>query len=60
VRTFTSIIDAVSQLDSGVFVSQKIGFIIYLGVRFPWLRLYCPEKAVVDKAWKLPDIEQVN
>ncbi|MFY9840589.1 MAG: DUF1254 domain-containing protein [Xanthobacteraceae bacterium] len=27
---------------------------------FPWFRLYGPEKAVLDKTWKLPDIEQVS
>lgn len=27
---------------------------------FPWFRLYGPEKAVLDKSWKLPDIEKVN
>jgi Protein of unknown function (DUF1214) len=26
---------------------------------FPWFRLYGPEKAVFNKTWKLPDIEQV-
>ena len=27
---------------------------------FPWFRLYGPEKAVLDKTWRLPDIEQVH
>ena len=27
---------------------------------FPWFRLYGPEKAVFDKSWRLPDIEQIN
>jgi hypothetical protein len=27
---------------------------------FPWFRLYGPEKAVLDKTWKLQDIEQVK
>ena len=27
---------------------------------FPWFRLYGPEKAVLDKSWKLPDIERIN
>jgi hypothetical protein len=27
---------------------------------FPWFRFYGPEKTPFDKAWKLPDIEQVN
>jgi hypothetical protein len=27
---------------------------------FPWFRFYGPEKALFDKTWKLPDIEQVN
>ena len=27
---------------------------------FPWFRVYGPEKAIMDKTWKLPDIEKVN
>jgi hypothetical protein len=27
---------------------------------FPWFRLYGPEKAVLDKSWRLPDIEKVK
>jgi hypothetical protein len=27
---------------------------------FPWFRVYGPEKAIMDKRWKLPDIELVN
>jgi hypothetical protein len=27
---------------------------------FLWFRFYGPEKALFDKAWRLPDIEQVN
>ena len=27
---------------------------------FPWFRVYGPEKAILDKSWKLPDIEQVT
>ena len=27
---------------------------------FPWFRVYGPEKAIMDKSWKLPDIEQVK
>jgi hypothetical protein len=27
---------------------------------FPWFRVYGPEKAILDKSWKLPDIERVN
>jgi hypothetical protein len=27
---------------------------------FPWFRVYGPEKAIMDKSWKLPDIERVN
>jgi hypothetical protein len=27
---------------------------------FPWFRVYGPEKAILDKTWKLPDIEKVN
>jgi hypothetical protein len=27
---------------------------------FPWFRVYGPEKAIMDKSWKLPDIEKVN
>jgi hypothetical protein len=27
---------------------------------FPWFRVYGPEKAILDKSWKLPDIEKVN
>jgi hypothetical protein len=27
---------------------------------FPWFRLYGPEKAILDKSWKLQDIEKVN
>jgi hypothetical protein len=27
---------------------------------FPWFRTYGPEKAVMDKSWKLPDIERIN
>jgi len=25
---------------------------------FPWFRFYGPEKAVLDKSWKMPDIEE--
>jgi hypothetical protein len=27
---------------------------------FPWFRVYGPEKAVMDKSWRLPDIEKVK
>ena len=27
---------------------------------FPWFRVYGPEKAILDKSWKLQDIEKVN
>jgi hypothetical protein len=27
---------------------------------FPWFRAYGPEKAILDKTWKLPDIEKVK
>ena len=27
---------------------------------FPWFRFYGPEKALFDKSWKMPDIEQVK
>jgi hypothetical protein len=27
---------------------------------FPWVRLYGPEKAILDKSWKLPDIEMIG
>jgi hypothetical protein len=27
---------------------------------FPWFRVYGPEKAIMDKSWKLSDIERVN
>ena len=27
---------------------------------FPWFRVYGPEKAIMDKTWRLPDIERVN
>ena len=27
---------------------------------FPWFRAYGPEKALLDKAWKLPDIERID
>jgi hypothetical protein len=27
---------------------------------FPWFRFYGPEKALFDKSWKMPDIEQVT
>ena len=27
---------------------------------FPWFRVYGPEKAIMDKSWKLPDIEKIN
>jgi hypothetical protein len=27
---------------------------------FPWFHLYGPEKAVVDKSWKLPDVEMIS
>jgi hypothetical protein len=26
---------------------------------FPWFRVYGPEKAILDKSWKLPDIERL-
>jgi hypothetical protein len=29
-------------------------------VWFAWFRFYGPEKAVFDKSWKMPDIEQVK
>jgi hypothetical protein len=27
---------------------------------FPWFRVYGPEKAILDKSWRLPDIEMVG
>jgi Protein of unknown function (DUF1214) len=27
---------------------------------FPWFRVYGPEKAILDRSWKLPDIERVD
>jgi hypothetical protein len=27
---------------------------------FPWFRVYGPEKAIMDKSWKLPDIEKAK
>ncbi len=27
---------------------------------FPWFRVYGPEKAIMDKSWRLPDIEKEN
>ena len=27
---------------------------------FPWFRVYGPEKAILDKSWRLPDIEKVS
>ena len=27
---------------------------------FPWFRVYGPEKAILDKSWKLPDIERIS
>jgi hypothetical protein len=27
---------------------------------FPWFRVYGPEQAILDKSWRLPDIERVN
>ncbi|WP_186406076.1 DUF1254 domain-containing protein [Candidatus Accumulibacter aalborgensis] len=27
---------------------------------FPWFRVYGPEKAIMDKSWKLPDIEKAS
>jgi hypothetical protein len=27
---------------------------------FPWLRFYGPEKALMDKSWTMPDIENVK
>ena len=27
---------------------------------FPWFRVYGPEPSILDKSWKLPDIEQVK
>ena len=27
---------------------------------FPWFRVYGPEKAIMDKSWRLPDIEKVK
>jgi hypothetical protein len=27
---------------------------------FPWFRVYGPEKANMDKSWKLPDIVKVK
>ena len=28
--------------------------------RLPWFRVHGPEKAILDKSWRLPDIERVN
>jgi hypothetical protein len=27
---------------------------------FPWFRVYGPEKAILDKSWRLPDIERMD
>ena len=27
---------------------------------FPWFRVYGPEKAILDKSWRLPDIEMMG
>jgi hypothetical protein len=27
---------------------------------YPWFRFYGPEKAILDKSWRLPDIERTN
>jgi hypothetical protein len=27
---------------------------------FPWFRVYGPETAIMDKSWRLPDIEMIN
>jgi len=27
---------------------------------FPWFRVYGPEKPILDKGWKLPDLEKVT
>jgi len=27
---------------------------------YPWFRFYGPEKAILDKSWRLPDIERIN
>jgi hypothetical protein len=27
---------------------------------FPWFRVYGPEKAFLDKSWKMPDIERMD
>jgi hypothetical protein len=27
---------------------------------YPWFRFYGPEKAILDKSWRLPDIERMN
>jgi hypothetical protein len=27
---------------------------------FPWFRVYGPEKAIMDKSWKLPDLERIQ
>ena len=27
---------------------------------FPWFRVYGPEKAIFDKSWRLPDIENIS
>jgi hypothetical protein len=27
---------------------------------FPWFRVYGPETAIMDKSWKLPDLERIN
>ncbi len=27
---------------------------------FPWFRVYGPEKAILDKSWRLPDIEMIT
>jgi hypothetical protein len=27
---------------------------------FPWFRVYGPEKAIMDRSWKLPDLERIK
>jgi hypothetical protein len=26
---------------------------------FPWFRVYGPKKAIMDKSWRLPDLEKI-
>jgi hypothetical protein len=65
VKKYWEIIGCVSAVDSnGQTVPIHYHFVIAewreKQAWFPWFRVYGPEKAIMDKSWKLPDIEKAK